>query len=730
MKNQNLFRALGRARRMGLAELACRGRQETSAFLERVYPSSRTDASAVLFELTRDPELRSIRRAAASGASGRAARELLSRFRELAPGRFFAGAVETSTPRAIETTPLASGAILEEAESLLHNRFDLLGYPCLTFGDPVNWHRDPISTREAPLVHWSRIDPLDPDSVGDVKLVWELNRHQWLVRLAEAYRLTEDERFVRKIASDVLHWKRFNPRGIGVNWTSSLEVAFRLIAWCWTLVLVLDAKALDDGALFTELLDGIRSHASHVEKYASYYFSPNTHLTGEALGLFYAGTLFTELAAAPRWREVGRRILLQQIEEQVLPDGVYFEQSTCYQRYTVDIYLHFLLLARRNGVLVPRRPGEAIERMVDFLLEVRCPDGSMPEIGDADGGRLMPLARRRPDDFSDVFSTAACLFRRAEFAWAAGEVAPETRWLLGVEGEEAFRRLRPRPPQGGGLRIFPDGGYAVMRSSWANDAHHLVFDFGPLGCPMSSGHGHADLLSVQCCAYGERFVVDPGTFRYALGAEERDYFRASAAHSTAVVDGLSQAVPEGPFRWAARPAARLVRSSSAEKLAVVEAEHDAYARLAEPVNRHRRRLVFLDERFWVLVDSLEGVGTHDVELRFQLAPLDVSLEGESWARARGSRGGGLLLGAFSSAALRGEVQEGWVSPAYGVRERAPVVAYVTRARLPIRVFTLLLPLESASSPLPASSWIEDVLARARKLCDRGESCPRERLRRQ
>ena len=147
-------------------------------------------------------------------------------------------------------------------------------------------------------------------------------------------------------------------------------------------------------ALFDRIVRSIWDHAAHVERYLSYYFSPNTHLTGEALGLVYAGLLFPALPAARRWREQGFGVLVQQSGRQTRPDGVYFEQSTCYQRYTVETYLHFLLLAGRNGVAVPPTMGERVQRMVDVFLAVRRPDGSVPSIGDADGGMLMPLARR------------------------------------------------------------------------------------------------------------------------------------------------------------------------------------------------------------------------------------------------------------------------------------------------------------------------------------------------
>ena len=103
----------------------------------------------------------------------------------------------------------------------------------------------------------------------------------------------------------VREWSRANPPGMGINWSSSLEVALRLIAWTWALVLFRTSPALTPEA-FREIVQGIGAHAAHVEKYLSYYFSPNTHLTGEALGLFYLGAALPELSRASRWRDIGR----------------------------------------------------------------------------------------------------------------------------------------------------------------------------------------------------------------------------------------------------------------------------------------------------------------------------------------------------------------------------------------------------------------------------------------
>src|SRR6185295_4211192 len=104
---------------------------------------------------------------------------------------------------------------------------------------------------------------------------------------------------------------------------------------------------------FERALRFLYLHGRHLETYLSTYFSPNTHLTGEALGLYYLGLLLPEFKDAERWRQTGSRVLLEQLPIQVRPDGVYFEQSSYYHRYTADFYTHFMILSLANDEALP-----------------------------------------------------------------------------------------------------------------------------------------------------------------------------------------------------------------------------------------------------------------------------------------------------------------------------------------------------------------------------------------
>jgi hypothetical protein len=692
-------RRLHRIAEMSLAELACRSRHEASKWLER-FARRRADV---------DPRALLEGRAPGLADPERALRVL----REQAPRRFFAGAEDRAVAAALRARMPddCHELVAAAARIVVNRRFDLLGYPNLSFGDPIDWHLDPVWTRRSPFVHWGQIDPLDPAQVGDSKIVWELNRHQWMVGLGQAWALTGDDRYGEACLESIDHWLDTNPPGTGINWSSSLEVALRLMSWCWTLLLLRDLPALSGGRLM-RILSAIWQHAAHIRRYLSSYFSPNTHLTAEALGLLYAGSIFAEFSDAPHWRGLGARVLIAQSARQISDDGVHFEQSTCYHRYTIEIYLHFLLLADRNGIAIPRQVTESVARMVDVLIAVRRPDGSIPVIGDADGGTLLPLARRASHDSRGVFAVAAVMLRRPDFAWASEGAAPEVPWLLGTRGLETFDAIRPVSPEGAASRMFPSGGYAVMRTAWDRAAHQMIVDTGPLGCPASSGHGHADLLSVQCAIFGEPCLVDAGTYCYTAEPEWRDFFRGTAAHSTIQLDGLSQSEPDGPFRWTRRPCVRLRSWQSTPDVDFLDAESNAFLTLPDPVV-HRRRVMFVKPRYWIIVDDLAGRSTHQVELMFQFAPIAVDLGSSGWARARTAKGATLWVAAFASSPVQTALRSGqrrpirgWVSPDYGQRLPAPMLIYACDTSLPWRAVTVLLPTRGASAP-PSFRVIHD-----------------------
>lgn len=670
---------LAKLRGRSSGELLVRGAQEISTLLERygVLSDARTPTDAALRRAL-DPD------------QALEPEALLARFRQRGGTGFFSGFADPDATEHLVRTQHAEAAdaIIARATRACAGRFDLFGRVGLSYGDPIDWHADPITGRRAPLVHWSRVPYLDAAVVGDHKVIWELNRHQHFVTLGQAYWLTGDERFARTFASQLESWLDANPPKLGINWTSSLEVALRAISWCWALQYFKTSDTLSP-SLFVRALKSLYLHARHVERYLSTYFAPNTHLTGEALGLFYLGSVFPEFRRAAQWRDLGWRILEAELERQVRPDGVYFEQATWYQRYTADFYVHALLLARANGRAVPERMRARVEMVLDHLMHLTRPDGRTPLFGDDDGGRLVPLGDAAPNDFRATLAAGALLFARPDWCHVAEPASAELAWLAGSDAVTRRAEVGTRVPAELS-RAFPDGGFVLARDGWTDESNYIAMDCGPHGA-LIGAHAHADALSIEVTAFGRPILVDAGTFSYI--GPERNHFRSSLSHNTLSLDQASSALPGEPFRWRHTADGTIRAWVSQPAFDYLEASHDGYRRLDAPA-RHARSLLFLRGRYWILRDRVESAGEHGVEARFHCAPgVSASLEGASTVTliARDERGhAGLRMATFGEHGSY-TIEPGWVSPQYGAREAVPVCRFQQHGRGTQEIVTLLLP---------------------------------------
>jgi hypothetical protein len=133
--------------------------------------------------------------------------------------------------------------------------------------------------------------------------------------------------------------------------------------------------------------------------------------------------------------------------------------------------------------------------MVDFVTHISRPDGTIPLIGDDDGGRALKLSREHYGSFRDGMSTAAVLFGRGDFKHQAGAFQEESLWLMGLDGWEVFNSIASEPPSQLS-RSYERDGYFIERSGWNAEDSHAIFDCGGLGI-IRGGHAHADALSLS-----------------------------------------------------------------------------------------------------------------------------------------------------------------------------------------------------------------------------------------
>jgi heparinase II/III-like protein len=583
--------------------------------------------------------------------------------------------------------------IIEESERICQHCFDLLGYRNLNYGQEIDWHLDAAHGKRAPRKVWFKIRD-EFEEVGDSRITWELSRHQHLVTLAKAYCLTGEERFASEGIRQWYHWQRENPYPVGLNWFDGLEVAFRSLSWVWFSRILAECPAVPANFQL-DLTRALAVSARRIERHLSTYTSPNTHLLGEGVGLFFIGTLYPQLASAPRWKKLGWEIVLGEAEHQVQPDGMHFEQSLYYHVYALDFFLHARILAARNQVAIPESFDRILKKMLELLATVGQ-TGVPPRFGDDDGGRVFDPRRNRTRDLLDPLAIGAVIFGRADLKSAARGVTEEMVWLLGSEGVRRFDQLPSRPPILRSVRFDPSG--ICVMASRDPVPYQLVVDAGPQGTG-TAGHGHADALSLQLSVNGHEGLVDPGTLYYVLGSKERDLFRGTGAHNTLRVDNLDQAESTGPFSWRSLPKVTLEQWIAGETFDFLQGSHTGYCRLPDPVV-HRRWVFSAKSCFCMVRDRAEGEGKHELVLSWHMAPGFVpDAVCSNFAIFSAGQEGSLAFLPVGGHGWLQELSQETVSPAYGKWEAGAVLRFTTRAVLPIELAVVLLPYKTPTGGL-------------------------------
>lgn len=556
--------------------------------------------------------------------------------------------------------PSAAAGAAARATGVMEGRHDLLGYRNVLLGNPPDWHADRIHSRTAPDGHWAAVPYLAPAS-GDHKIIWETNRHQYFLALGTAHWLTGDRACRETFIAHLEDWLRANPPLSGVNWASMLELAFRALSWTWA-VEFFSAGAEDDATPWlVDLLVSLDRQLTHVTHNLSTYFSPNTHLTGEALALYAVSTAFPELRRSRRRAAAGRDVLLREAHTQVRADGGHVELSPHYHRYTTDFYLLALMIARASGDPAAASFEQTASHLSAYLRTMADDCGRLPTIGDDDGGRLFRFDGTAADHAAGTLAVAASLL--GDGSLMTGTVPEESWWTLGAApAVPPSAAVAPWPS-----RVLPDSGYLVSRSGDG----HLVFDAGPHGF-LNGGHAHSDALAIVLTVGTDPLLIDPGTATYTMRAETRDRFRSSRMHNTLVLDGRDHAEPNGPFHWRTRAEARFLVARVGPEMDFAVGTHDAYA-----PRRHTRAVVTLHGTGWLVVDQVLTSRATTAEAWWHLHPAWRATQGDGSVELE--HGSGRRLALASTAAEMSIVRDDALAsyaPEYGRVERS--VALVAR----------------------------------------------------
>ncbi|WNR45344.1 alginate lyase family protein [Paenibacillus roseipurpureus] len=534
----------------------------------------------------------------------------------------------------------------------------------------------------------------------DLEYTWILNRHWHLRELGIAYLVTDDDRYVQTYQAHIRSWLKQNPVPIGISYGDAvyfqrpgpwrlLEVGLRVQSWIWGYMLMCHSAALEE-AFVQEMKASLAVQAS----YLSHYLGDTSinHATMHMQGLYMIGTFLADHPDAPYWRQLARERLQLCMHDQIRADGIQEELTPHYHTASLDMFGTPYWLAKQTGRPFSRRYEESLGSMLTFSLATIRPDGTSIPLSDSDSTTHV-LAKV---GFISAVLGDDTIMRQVE-------ASEELLWMMGIE---VFLRWVAKNQEEGGLTSataqsarlatvsFPETGYYVMR-----DAQHYVFvDAAPLG----GAHGHADALHAEWMVRGQLIFGDSGRYTYQEG-EWRRYFKGTSAHNTVTVDGQDQTPYLSTQKWGEPEAeVELHRWQTGDDFDFIDASHNGYQRLSEPV-RHRRWLLF-GKKFplLVIVDWLDGEGEHLAEQTFHLAAgarieAGSRLESEMTVQS-GEEQVRLIWASTGNCDASGSltVKQGWRSHNYGTKEEVPVLAYRLNFTDRAAIITVCLPADEAS----------------------------------
>jgi hypothetical protein len=588
----------------------------------------------------------------------------------------------------------ASKAIVEEADGILQGRFRLFGIPGIQLGYPPDWHAyAPLAGVDAGerirmQDHWSayNLEQLP----HDVKLLWEPSRFGWLFRLAQAYSLSGDRRYVEGFWTLYTSWHKANPPQLGLHWFSAQEVAIRLIALTFGAFTFSEVME-DEPQRWTDLLRGIAVHAERIPVTLSYARAQdNNHLLVESAALFLVGLCFPEFAKANHWKREGKSLFQDSLDRQVFEDGGYIQHSTNYQRLVLQ--LGILVAKAASDLGEPLNPP-ALKALADMAAclsaLVDAEYGRTPNFGPNDGAMLLPMSTCDFEDYRPTLQAASYLFE-GKPRYPSGRWDDLSLWLglvTGAKGGVTVERKEPIPSQ------FPQAGLYLTQGKGLKTIFRVAH--------FRNRPGHSDQMHLDIWYQGVNLARDPGSYLYNANPPWDNPFSGAWCHNTIALDNREPMLKAGRFLWLGWSQAIILGhwGSSQERVEVFLARHQPTRWSG---NKHQRTVAMIDGEMLLVADDILGQGEHGITLNWNLADLVWHLEENrlklqsegfttslTWSVEK-SRWGLYRAGACISGQdlVESAAVYGWQAHTYAQLEPSLQLVVQTEGELPLRMVSL------------------------------------------
>jgi hypothetical protein len=283
------------------------------------------------------------------------------------------------------------------------------------------------------------------------------------------------------------------------------------------------------------------------------YHLLHNHLLANAISLCIGGIYFHDKAMFAH----GKNILMEELEKQILPDGMHFERSPMYHALMLEHLLDLLNVIQNNAHVEEKHFQHYLhtkaEKMYAWLSTCTFRNGDIPFVNDS---------------AESIAKTTLQLKKYAE--------------RLGIALQEIHCSA---------------SGYRF----WKNDALEFFFDVGELSVSYQAGHAHADTFSFILYINNKPFIIDPGVSTYEK-CGRRNFERATRAHNTVAYNDENSSDVWDVFRTGKRAHVRILEEDANRIVAL----HNGYKRYDVI---HERQCEMQADKI-IIKDYMQGNGKH------------------------------------------------------------------------------------------------------------------------
>ncbi len=307
------------------------------------------------------------------------------------------------------------------------------------------------------------------------------------------------------------------------------------------------------------------------------------HLLENAFSLLFGSIYFQDRNLFDK----GTKLVLKELNEQILNDGGHFERSPMYHQILLERLMDVINLLQNNPVFEDEEllMGQIIDKMkamMDWLTAMTFSNGAIPLFNDS-----------------------------------AENVAPSTSEL-----SEYAKRLGLFHENGPVLIsdftdvTLKDSGYRCIK----NSVFECKMQTGKIGADYQPGHAHAGTFNFELYLKDNPLIVDTGTSTYERSAR-RQYERSTVSHNTVQVGDYDSSQVWDTFRMAKRASVRVI----GEDERFLKVVHNGFRNRG---TLHERKFSWGGD-FFRIDDTLYGRSHDEAVVRFYFhSKVEVKLTGE------------------------------------------------------------------------------------------------------